>query len=324
MGRAVRLTLGLAIGLLAFMMTGGQVALAHGGPVPELTLGTVLTSWSNDPLPWIGVVAATFGYLAAVLVVDYRHRRNPVPTWRVAAWLAGIVTIAIALESAVDVYASALFSVHMVQHMLLAMLAPPLLALGAPVTVLLRCSSPPLRRKVLLPILHSRVVAALSWPLVAWAVFSIVLLATHFSPLFDAALENRDLHNLEHLLYLGAGLLFWWPVIGADPIRWRLGRAARLAYLGAAMPVNTAIGLAIYFAPAVLYPHYVAVLRTWGPDPFTDQQIAGIVMWAVGDAAMLCALVLGIAAWLRAEETRSHRIDERTGRTVQRGSHGGG
>jgi cytochrome c oxidase assembly factor CtaG len=311
------------VGLIASTLLASvavEVARAHGDAAPAPTLGLILTSWSRDPLPWIGVAAATLGYLVAVGIVNRGHPMTPVPRLRVAAWMAGIAVIALALVSAVDVYADSLFGVHMVQHLLLAMVAPPLLALGAPTTLALRAATPSLRRSVLLPVLHSRVVNAISWPPVGWVLFATVMWATHFSPLFNAALEDDLLHSLEHLLYLAAGLLFWWPVIGADPSRWRLSPAWRMVYLAAQMPFNTAVGLALYFAPQVLYAHYATLGRTWGPDPLTDQQVAGIVMWGAGDVILLGALALAIAAWLRADEKRSRSIEERAARRDKRQS----
>jgi putative copper resistance protein D len=231
-----------------------------------------------------------------------------------------VAVIAVALLSAVDAYAESLFSVHMVQHLLLAMVAPPLLALGAPVTLALRVASPRVRQRVLLPVLHSRLVRAVSWPPLGWAIFGAVMWATHFTPVFNAALDNEALHSAEHVLYLGSGALFWWPVIGADPVRWRLSPIGRMVYLASQMPVNTAVGLAIYFAPAVLYPHYALLRRTWGPDAFTDQQLAGIVMWGIGDVILLGALVLAMAAWLRADEMHSRRAREQAARNIERAS----
>jgi cytochrome c oxidase assembly factor CtaG len=286
----------------------------------EPSLGVVLSTWSGDPLPWIGIVLAITLYLAAVRIVDRAHPANPVPRRRIAAWLAGVAVVALALVSAVHIYAGSLFTVHMVQHLLLAMVAPPLLALGAPVTLTLRAASVNLRRSILLPVLHSWPVKAMSWPPVGWTFFAVVMWATHFSPLYNAALENQALHSAEHLLYLIAGVLFWWPVIGADPIRWRLSPIARMAYLAAQMPFNTAVGLAIYYAPAILYPHYALLGRTWGPDPLTDQQVAGIVMWGLGDVILLGAVVLAIEAWLRADEKRSRRTRERATHDVERAS----
>jgi cytochrome c oxidase assembly factor CtaG len=297
-----------------------SATLAHGGPAPEPTLATVFSAWSGDLLLWLGIAVATTAYLGAARIVDRAHPATRVPQRRIAAWLAGVAVIAVALVSPVAIYADSLFSVHMVQHLLLAMVAPPLLAIGAPVTLALRVAPANVRRSVLLPILHSRLVKAISWPAVSWTTFAGVMWITHFSPLFNAALENDGLHHLEHLLYLAAGLLFWWPVIGADPIRWRLRPISRMVYLGAQMPLNTAVGLAIYFASAVLYPHYLTLGRTWGPDPFTDQQLAGIVMWGVGDTILLGALVLVIAAWLRADEKQSRRSQEQAARNVDRKS----
>jgi len=319
MHRAMRVAVGLCAGNVLTLAI-ASAALAHGGNAREPTLATILSAWSDDALPWIVVVVATVAYLAAVWIVDRGHPANRAPAWRIAAWLAGVMVIAIALVSAVDVYAESLFSVHMVQHLLLAMVAPPLLALGAPITLALRVSTPTIRRSVLLPFLHSRLARAISWPGVGWALFAVVMWATHFSPLFNAALENDALHSVEHLLYLAAGLLFWWPVIAADPIRWRLRPIARMVYLAAQMPVNSAVGLAIYFAPAVLYPHYATLGRTWGPDPFSDQQIAGILMWGAGDLIILSALVLAIAAWLKADEKRGRRARGRANPNVDQAS----
>ena len=290
----------------------------------EPSLGVVLSTWSGDPLPWIGTVLAITLYLAAVRIVDRAHPANPVPRRRIAAWLAGVAVVALALVSAVHIYAGSLFTVHMVQHLLLAMVAPPLLALGTPVTLTLRAASVNVRRSILLPVLHSWPVKAISWPPVGWTFFAVVMWATHFSPLYNAALENQALHSAEHLLYLIAGVLFWWPVIGADPIRWRLSPIARMAYLAAQMPFNTAVGLAIYYAPTILYPHYAFLGRTWGPDPFTDQQLAGIVMWGLGDVILLGVLVLAVEAWLRADEKRSRRTRERAAHDVERASVEGG
>ena len=99
--------------------------------------------------------------------------------------------------------------------------------------------------------------------------------------------------------------------MAADPIPRRLGYGARLAYLGLQMPVNAAVGLAIYFAPTVLYPHYATIERAWGPDALTDQQIGGILMWGAGDLLLLAAVPAVVAAWMRADARRSHRSDAR-------------
>jgi cytochrome c oxidase assembly factor CtaG len=300
------------LGLGALMAVTTRTALAHGSGGPEPTLLSALTVWSNDPLPWAATLLGAGGYLIAERHVNRAHPMAPVPRWRVAAWLAGLAAILVALGSAVDEYAADLLTVHMVQHLLLAMVAPPLLAMGAPVTLVLRFASPAIRHRLILPILHSRVVRLIASPFVAWPAFAIAMFVTHFSPLYEAALEDPTIHVAEHLVYLTSGMLFWWPVVAADPIPRRLGYAARLVYVGLQMPVNAAVGLAIYFAPTVLYPHYAAVERSWGPDALTDQQIGGTVMWGAGDLLLLIAVPAIVAAWMRADARRSRRSDARS------------
>jgi len=291
------------------MAVRGKTASRHA------TIGTSqnypVTLLTDNALPWLGICAAAVGYLVLVRRVNRAHPLSRVPQWRVACWLAGVGALGLALVSAIDVYADDLLSVHMVQHLLLAMIAPPLLALGAPMVLALRASSPQFRHAVMLPILHSRAARAVSWPPLGWLALTGVMWFTHFTPLFNAALENETLHDLEHLLYLGAGILFWWPVIGADPAPWRLRTWPRLAYVGGQMPIHTAIGLIIYFSPALLYAHYATVDRIWGPDPLVDQQIAGILMWGVGDLILVAAILVIAATGLRADERRSRRKDAR-------------
>lgn len=306
--RRVALAGPAACALLAIAV---PTASAHGQQAPVPTITSVLTAWSGDALALGVIVLAGLAYVAAAIKVNSRAPRSPVRAWRVGAFLAGCAAVLVALESAVDIYAQSLLSVHMVQHLLLAMVAPALFAVSAPVTLALRVASPPVRRGLLLPVLHSRLVGIVASPLVAWTTFTAVMFATHFSPLYDAALEDPGLHVAEHALFLVSGCMFWWPVAASDPIPRRLGYGGRLAYVGLQMPVNAAVGLAIYFAPSVLYAHYATLLRTWGPSALTDQQLGGALMWGAGDVILLGAVPLVVAAWMRADERRSRAIDAR-------------
>lgn len=313
LARASSVAASLAAAVLALLapLAAAPSALAHGSsPEPPAGFGDLLTSWSFDPslqVPLLGVLGA---YLWAVRHVNTAHPANPVPRGRVAAFVAGIVVIEIALASIVERYDTTLFSVHMVQHILLTLVAAPLLALGAPITLLLRVSRGDFRRRWLLPGLHSRVVRVVAFPVVAWVLFAGVMWASHFSPLFDEALEQLLLHQFEHLLYLGSALLFWWPVVGADPAPWRMALPARMLYVFLQMPQNTFLALAIYSAATPLYPHYATLDLPW-VSALDDQRLAGGLMWIGGDALFLFAVIALIAAWMRKEERDAPREDAR-------------
>ncbi|MEA2622614.1 MAG: putative rane protein [Chloroflexota bacterium] len=296
------------------MLLASAPAFAHGVAPGPPDAGTLLTGWSFAVEIWLPLALAAAAYWLAFRKVNREHPANPVPRRRLAFWLAGLGVLVLALQSPIERYDTTLFSVHMVQHLLLTMAAAPLLALAGPITLLLRVATPDGRKRVILPILHSRPVRLLTHPLVAWVVFTGFMFFSHFSPLFDAALENPGIHLLEHALYLGTAMLFWWPAVGVDPSPWRLRHGGRLLYLGLGMPWSSFLGLAIFSANDVLYRHYATLQRSWGWTPLEDQAWAGGIMWAGGDAVFLVALVLALARWLRAEEVEGRRLDARLDR----------
>jgi putative copper resistance protein D len=295
---------------LLFALAVPAVALAHGATPPVPSVPGVLLDWRLDPLPIGGILVAAVAYLALASAVARRHPRNPPRTWRTAAFLGGLAAIGLALVSPIEAYEGSLFSVHMVQHLVLELVAAPLLLLGAPITLLLRAVRPATRR-VILSVLHSLPFRVLSFPLLAWLLFAGVNWGWHFSTLYDQALENQALHYAQHASFLLAALLFWWPVIGADPSPWRLPHPVRLFYLFLAMPQNSFLGVAIMGAGEVLYPHYLTNLRSWGPSPLDDQSLGGILMWVGGDIAFLLGMAFVVAMWVRAEDRRTARMDAR-------------
>jgi putative copper resistance protein D len=302
--------LGALVGAWLWLAAAAGPALAHGSvPSEPPTLGSLLIGWSFDPTVMLPLAIVAVGWIVAVRRVDVAHPTNRVPRLRTIAFLGGLAAIAIALQSGIERYDTALFSVHMVQHILLTLVAAPLIALGAPVTLALRVASPWVRQRWLLPILHSRPLRVLAHPVVAWLLFAGVMWAAHFSPLFDLALENPLAHYVEHGLFLGAALLFWWPAVGVDPAPWRLSHPVRLLYVFLQMPQNTFLAVTILNAQAVLYPHYASLERPWGPTPLFDQQAAGAIMWLAGDLLFIAALAAILVGWMRHDERDTARSE---------------
>jgi putative membrane protein len=291
-----------------------MAAAAHGQAPVEPSLSILFDGWTFVVEVWLPVALAALAYWQARSMVDRRHPTNPVPRWRMWSWMGGLAVIVMALASPIEFYDTTLFSAHMIQHLLLTMVAAPLLVLAAPITLLLRVASPEARKRWILPVLNSRVVRVVSYPVVAWVLFAGVMWFTHFSPMFDAALDDVAIHRLEHALYLGSAMLFWWPVIGADPSPHRIGFPARILYLALGMPLSSFLGLVIFSAQTPLYQHYATLQRDWGWSVMEDQAWAGGIMWAGGDLAFVIALLLTVAAWLRYEEAANKREDFRLAR----------
>ncbi len=298
--------------LLALLLLGSapSAVLAHGAFAPAPVLPDVLFAWSFDPLAVALIAITGGGYLWMAGRVNLAHPGHPHPRHRTWLFIGGLVVIGVALLSPIEAYEGVLFSVHMVQHMLLQLVAAPLLLAGGPITLALRAASPTLRRR-LLAVLQSRVVHAISFPLVAWLLFAAVNWGWHFSTLYDDALENAALHYFQHASFLAAALLFWWPAIGVDPSPWRIPHPLRLFYLFLAMPQSSFLGISIMDAPRILYPHYATNVRDWGISPLADQELGGVIMWTVGDVAFLVGMAVVVWIWVRHEDRRTARLDRR-------------
>jgi cytochrome c oxidase assembly factor CtaG len=234
------------------------------------------------PLVLVATLAAA--YAAGV------RRARPWPATRSVAFTAGVLVLGVALLAPLDGSLSA----HMAQHLLLGLVAPLLLAGGAPVRLSLAAS----RRRAWVRGLH-RVPLR---PAVGWAAFTAVMLGTHFTGLFELAVRDPYVHALEHLAYLAAGLLFWAPLLAVDPLPRPPGPAARLVWLLAAMPPMGLVGAKL-LQPTIAYASY--------PD-LADQRTAAGVMWGAGSLLMAAALVAIVFSALLREETRQRRREAAT------------
>ncbi len=268
----------------------------------------ILQSWVFDPLAVAGLGVGLWWYLRALRRL--RALGAGWPEWRVRSFVTGIVVLLFVLVSPLDAYAELLLSVHMVQHLLLTLFVPPLLLLGAPLTLAARTVTPA-RRKWLLELVRGRIVGALSHPGLGWAMFVGTIYASHLPAFYDATLRHSALHAVEHLAYLLTALLFWRPIVGSDPGRSRLSHPARLFSLFLVMPAMTFLGLAIYGSDRPIFLPYVATSPLLGTSAVADQHLAGAIMWSAGMLFIVPAMVAVLVDWMRTDEREAARADAR-------------
>lgn len=285
----------------------------YDGP-PELTPARLLLGGSFDPWLLTGVLAAVGFYLVG------RHRlRARGDTWsdgRTVAWLLGLAVLGYGTMGGLAVYDDVLFSAHVAQHILIAMVAPILLALGAPITLALR-TLPRGPRKAVIAALHSAPARMLSWTPVGFAIFIGSLYGLYFTGIYEATLRHDVLHELLHVHLVVTGCLFFWPLLGIDPVPGRLPYWGRLVTLFVTLPAHAIIGLAILQSTRLIAGDYYTTLgRPWGASALSDQQSGGGIMWGGGD--LMAALLFGafLVQWMRAEERLAIREDRRLDRSA--------
>lgn len=279
------------------------------GPDPSLILPVAHASGTaaSVDLPLLLMLAAVaVGWTLAVRSIARAHPRNRFPAWRTVAFMTAILTLVLALQSPIATYADEAFSVHMVQHMLLSFVAAPLTVMAGPILLVLRAAPGPLRTRLLLPVLQSRPVRLLTHPLLTWTAFGAIMWALHFSPLLELALESQPVHELEHVTLLVAGVAYWLPAIGSEPMPVRLGWSGRFLYMFLGMPVGSMLGLLLAAQTAPLSPTYVAA-ATDAAAALADQRVAGTIMWLGSDFITFALLGLVAWSWVRSEAARMRR-----------------
>lgn len=296
-------------------------ALAHGGgsdsgsgssTPPRFTPARLFTELELNWWLLVPLLIATGLYLWGVW--QLRLRGDHWPPGRTVAFLAGgIGVIAFAGMSGLGAYDTTMFSLHMIQHMLLAMVAPIFLALGAPITLALR-TTPRGLRAVLLSVLHSRLAKLLTFPLIGWAVYVASPFALYFTGWYPATLHNQALHELLHLHFLLVGALFFWPMVGVDPIPGRQSHPFRFLILVSTLPFHAILGLAIYTQSTLIAAsHYEGLNLSW-LDPMSDQRVGGGLLWSAGELVGLIMLGVVTAQWIKASEREAVREDRRLDR----------
>ena len=294
----------------------GPTLLAHAGPhdtPPPLTPLRLLTGWDLEPLPALGVLVVAMLYLYGVRRL--RARGDSWSRWRTVLFVGlGLGSFVLATQSALATYDTVLFSVHMVQHMVLAMLTPVFLALGAPITLAIR-TLPSRGRGWLLAAMHSRPAKVMTFPVVAGALFVANPFALYLTGWYEATLRSGLLHDLNHLHFVLVGCLWFWPLLGLDPMPNRIPYPLRLLAVFTTMPLHAFLGVAIMGATTLIAGNWYAEIdRSWGPTLQRDQEIAGGVLWATGDLVALVVLGALFVQWQRASAREARREDRRLDR----------
>jgi putative copper resistance protein D len=292
-------------------------------PAQPLSIARLL-AWHPQPVPVLPLLGAALliAYLAGVALL--RRRGDGWPVGRVLWWIAGVLTVELMTATGIDGYGMELFSVHMVQHMVIGMLTPILLTLGAPMTLLLRVLPARHRsrrsaRGILLAIIHSRPVQIVANPVTTVLLFLGSLYGLYFTPIFDWLMSTMWGHNLMLIHFLAIGMLYFWGVLGVDPSPRRgagfLGAFARpvvrLSELAATVPFHAFFGVVIMMASGLVVGFYAHPPMGWHLSPLSDQQAAGGIAWGFTELPTLLVLGVLFMQWQRSDARRTRTADRK-------------
>ena len=287
-----------------FLLLAAAPAYAHDG----INEGqNPITAWNLTPVPILLLLVMAYLYLTGLS--RWERPSHPVQTWQRVSFFAGLFCLFIALQSPIDALAEHMFSFHQLQHLLLRMVGPILILLGAPLTPMLRGLPPWALRRVVRPIVGNptarRAYEIVTNPVLTTVLFLSVLYLWQVPAAHNAALKNSALHEFMHFTMLTSGFLFWWLVVDPKPHRSRLHYGLRILYLGLIVIPNTLLGAGITFSGDIIYSAYGEVEQPFNLALKTDQEIGGAILWIAGD--MMSVIVAGVvmAMWFQQEEAKN-------------------
>lgn len=314
-------TFGIAVGLgrtpppppQRLNPSAAEVALGYDLAGPP-TVARILFDWRFDLL--FGSAAIVFAAMYIAGVFRLRRRGDGWPAGRTVAWLLGCGLLLFTTSSGLGRYMPAMFSAHMAGHMLLSMLVPILLVLGAPTTLALRAlpaagkGNPPGPREWLLAGLHSRWSRFFTHPVVATVMFVAGFYALYFGGIFDAAVSHHGAHLLMNLHFLMSGYLFYWVVIGIDPTPRTLAPLGKIGMVFASIPLHAFFGVLLMGTAAVLGERfYRSLLLPWHTDLLGDQRLGGSIAWAAGEVPLVVVMLALLIQWHRSDRRTATRLD---------------
>ncbi|NMO53078.1 cytochrome c oxidase assembly protein [Actinoplanes sp. TBRC 11911] len=289
------------------VQTPSLLVAAGDNDLPPFTPGAIFTQLHLTSLVALIMLLAVALYGYGVYRLRLRGDRWPVG--RTVAFVAGgLGSIAAVTVTGIEAYDDTLLSVHMVQHMVLSMVGPIFLALGAPVTLALRTLHGT-SRKSLLAALHSAPVRVLTFPLVAFGFFVATPFILYFTGLYRLTLEHAWVHELTHVHFIVVGCLFFWPLLGLDPLPNRWPYPARALLMVLSVPFHTVLGLTIMQSKTLLGGDYYPNLHLSWVNPFDDQVTAGGILWAGGEIVSVTMLGILVLQWIKQSEREARRID---------------
>ena len=285
--------------------------LGHEHLPTATTFWDFLGRWDLSPAVLIPLAIIGGGYLLGWLRLGARSRYRSVTWGRTLFFGFGYVALLLALVSPIDVFGGELFFMHMIQHLLLMMVAAPLLLLASPMAVFLWALPEAARYRLGRAFNRSgllrRILQGATVPVMAWLLYAGTIWLWHAPFAYDAALEREGLHSLEHLTMFGVAVLFWWPVIGPAPIRSHLAYPLRFLYLFMALFQNIIVGAFLTFADSSIYSFYQGAPEHWGVSADVAQQLGGLIMWILGAMMYVAVLSILFFAWIDREEREAAR-----------------
>ena len=286
------------------------------GTLPPPSLANMLT-WHTDPffLP----LTAAVGGLYLVGLVRMARRGDRWPIGRTASFYLGLLVFLGVTCSGLSEYGMYMFSGHMLQHMILSMVAPVFILLGAPITLALRAIRPAKPghtgpRELIMALLHSRFARVISSPLFTLPLFIVSLYGLYFTSLFDTLMSSVVGHDAMLLHFLTVGLLFFWPIMGVDPAPHRSPYVIRILELFAAMPFHAFFGIAVMMSSSLVTTAFADPPAAWGVSPADDQTTAGALAWGFGELPTLIVLLVLFAQWRKSDEREAVRKDRQADR----------
>lgn len=275
-------------------------------PSPPVKLSVLLNGFQTNPLSIVAIVLEVTSvalYIFGVRVLSKKGRHWP--TLRTVSFLGGMAVIFIATGSGLAAYDDKVFTIHVIQHLLLMNLAPIFIALSAPVTLLLQASKKSVQTGTI-KFLHSKFISIITFPVVAWLIAYSTMYIYFLTPVYQLSIEHPLFHDYTHLHFLIAGLIFWTTLIGIDPIRWKMSYGAKLAYLLIGIPFGTFLGIALTSEKVTISPaHTVA-----------DIHAGGAVLWVFSEVFTVGALAIIFFQWAKHEERIAQRADRELDRQI--------